>query len=127
MGSRRAAHLPFLLRLVRSLNLCLSQAAMGGALGMAAALLLETSLLIIRQNMPEPLDKKYGHLMARDGAWRRPAAAPAARGADAGAARDQRAGAGAAARRRGGGEGGGGGAGKAPGAPVAAGSGKKTN
>jgi hypothetical protein len=58
---------------------------------MAGALLLETTLLIIRQNMPEPLDKKYGHLMAPDGRWRRRAAPGASTaGADAGAPRDQR-------------------------------------
>jgi hypothetical protein len=33
------------------------------ALGLAAGLLLETTLLIIRTNMPVPLDKKYAHLL----------------------------------------------------------------
>lgn len=34
-----------------------------GALGLAAGLLLETALLIIRTNMPVPLDQKYAHLL----------------------------------------------------------------
>ncbi|KAF6254542.1 hypothetical protein COO60DRAFT_312342 [Scenedesmus sp. NREL 46B-D3] len=38
-------------------------AAVLGALGLAAGLLLETSLLIIRTNMPVPLDQKYAHLL----------------------------------------------------------------
>eukprot|EP00775_Hariotina_reticulata_P013375 gene13375-13502_t len=38
-------------------------AALLGALGLTAGLLLETTLLIIRQNMPEPLNKKYAHLV----------------------------------------------------------------
>lgn len=45
-------------------------AAVLGALGVAAALLLETSLLIIRSNLPEPLEKKYGHLMTARTDWR---------------------------------------------------------
>jgi hypothetical protein len=39
------------------------QAAVFSALGLAAGLLLETTLLIIRTNMPVPLDKKYAHLL----------------------------------------------------------------
>jgi hypothetical protein len=42
---------------------CLTQAVLLGALGLTAGLLLETTLLIIRQNMPEPLNKKYAHLV----------------------------------------------------------------
>jgi hypothetical protein len=41
----------------------LLQAGVLGALGLAAGLLLETTLLIIRTNMPVPLDQKYAHLM----------------------------------------------------------------
>jgi hypothetical protein len=33
------------------------------ALGLAAGLLLETALLIIRTNMHVPLDQKYAHLL----------------------------------------------------------------
>jgi hypothetical protein len=43
--------------------LLLLQAGVLGALGLAAGLLLETALLIIRTNMPEPLDNKYAHLL----------------------------------------------------------------
>lgn len=38
-------------------------AAMIGALGLTAGLLLEATLLIIRSNMPAPLDQKYSHLL----------------------------------------------------------------
>lgn len=34
-----------------------------GALGLTAGLLLEATLLIIRSNMPAPLDQKYSHLL----------------------------------------------------------------
>lgn len=37
---------------------------------MACALLLETTLLIVRSNMPEPLDKKYAHLLSSRTDWR---------------------------------------------------------
>ena len=43
--------------------LLLLQAGVLGALGLAAGLLLETALLIIRANMPVPLDQKYTHLL----------------------------------------------------------------
>jgi hypothetical protein len=33
------------------------------ALGLAAGLLLETTLLIIRTNLPVPLDKKFAHVL----------------------------------------------------------------
>jgi hypothetical protein len=45
------------------LLLLLLQAAVFSALGLAAGLLLETALLIIRTNMPVPLDQKYAHLL----------------------------------------------------------------
>jgi hypothetical protein len=41
-----------------------------GVLGLLAGLLLETSLLIVRTNMPAPLDKQYGHLLSKE--WDRP-------------------------------------------------------
>jgi len=55
---------------------------------MAAALLLETSLLIVRSNMPEPLEKKYAHLMGGRREWREKRAQElaAAEGAAAGGA-----------------------------------------
>ncbi|GBF99028.1 thymic stromal cotransporter [Raphidocelis subcapitata] len=60
-------------------------AAACGALGMAAALLLETSLFVVRANMPEPLEKKYGHLLTERADWRqRRAAALAAGGGGSG-------------------------------------------
>jgi hypothetical protein len=40
----------------------LLQAAIGGALGMSVAMLLETTLLIIRSNRPEPLEDRMPHL-----------------------------------------------------------------
>lgn len=64
-------------------------AAAGGSLGMAAALLLETALLIVRTNLPEPLERRYAHLLPPDrrAEWlRRDAArlAAAAAGGDGG-------------------------------------------
>eukprot|EP00878_Enallax_costatus_P010619 GHUV01011094.1.p1 GENE.GHUV01011094.1~~GHUV01011094.1.p1 ORF type:complete len:223 (+),score=70.68 GHUV01011094.1:275-943(+) len=44
--------------------------AMMGALGLAAGLLLETTLLIMRTNMPAPVDQKYAHLL--DKRWDKP-------------------------------------------------------
>lgn len=43
------------------------QAALCGCVGLVCGLLLETTLLMLRMNMPAPLDKKYGHLM--DKSW----------------------------------------------------------
>jgi hypothetical protein len=61
-----------------------SQAAAGGALGMAAALLLETLLLIVRSNLPEPLERRYAHLLPERPDWRRAHAAKLAGGGQRG-------------------------------------------
>lgn len=52
-----------------------SQAALMGSLGLAAGLLLETTLLIMRTNMPTPIDTKYSHLL--DKRWDAPQSAAA--------------------------------------------------
>jgi uncharacterized membrane protein YgcG len=36
---------------------------------MAAAMLLETLLLVVRSNMPEPLERKYPHLLPERAEW----------------------------------------------------------
>lgn len=46
-----------------NLRCVLAQAAIMGAAGLAAGLLLETTLLIIRTNLPAPLEDKYAHLL----------------------------------------------------------------
>lgn len=43
------------------------QAAVCGCVGLVCGLLLETTLLILRTNMPQPLDQKYAHLL--DKSW----------------------------------------------------------
>lgn len=40
----------------------LPQAGLLGALGLTAGMLLETVLLIVRSNLPPPLEKKFPHL-----------------------------------------------------------------
>eukprot|EP00879_Flechtneria_rotunda_P012588 GHRR01013145.1.p1 GENE.GHRR01013145.1~~GHRR01013145.1.p1 ORF type:complete len:179 (+),score=83.48 GHRR01013145.1:1660-2196(+) len=51
-------------------------AALCGVVGLTAGLLLETALLILRTNMPQPLEQKYKHLLEKD--WQKLTAVPAA-------------------------------------------------
>lgn len=55
------------LSLSLSLLLTTPQAVLCGCVGLVCGLLLETTLLILRTNMPVPLDKKYAHLL--DKSW----------------------------------------------------------
>jgi hypothetical protein len=48
---------------MKVLMLLLLQATASGAVGLSLGMLLETTLFIIRMNMPESLDVRYGHLL----------------------------------------------------------------